>query len=317
MGQPTASDVHVDQILSNISIKYKNRLYIGEKIFPLVRSEKQSDKYYLFPLSEWFRDEAKKRAPGSASEGGGFPLSDDTFFCEERSFHTQLEDEVLKNADSVLRIEANKTDFVTEKILIRLERVVADMCFTAGNWSNSVTLSGTNQWSDYDNSDPIANLETGIDAVEDATGMPVNTIVIGKSVWRKIKHHPQLLDRLPSTGLKTATVATLRDLLQNGDEAPIRIMVGNALYNNAKRGADDSLTQIWGKHVWLGHVAEAPARETPSAGYTFYWPVEGQIRGVRRWREEKIHSDIIEAFMNFDDKVVSADLGYVIRDAVA
>lgn len=310
--QPTPRQAHVDAVLSNISIAYKNRLYIADDVFPVVRVGKQSDKYYTFPLGEWFRDEAKRRAPGSPSEGGGFPLSTDTYFAEERAYHTVLDDETRDNADAVLAIETAKTNFVTEKILIWLERLVADLCFTAANWGSSTTLSGTDQWSDYDNSDPVANLETAIDTVEDATGQLANTVAIGKAVWRKLKHHPQLLDRLPTTGLKTATVDTLKALL-----GVDRVLIGNALHNNAKRGAANSLTQIWGKHVWVGHVAPSPGRMVPSAGYAFCWPRNGQLRGVRRWRYEDGHADKIEAFQSLDAKVTGTDLGYVIRDAVA
>lgn len=313
--QPTARAV-IDPILTSISTMYKNSLYIADMIAPLVRVEDQSAKYHTFPKGEWFRDEAQKRAPGGASEGSGFPLSSDNYNCEERAHHTLLEDEVRDNQRRI-RMERAKTEFVTEKVLISLERDVASLYTTAANWANSTTLSGTDQWSDYDNSDPVANLETGMDAVHDSTGKLVTTVVLGRAVWKKLKHHPQLLDRMPVTGIRTATLSLLAQILSADMERPIKILVGSALHNNAKRGANDSFASIWGKHVWLGHVAPNPAQETPSAAYTFWWPRDGQMRGIRRWRDEDHHSDKIEAFMSWDAKAVGTDLGYVIRDAVA
>jgi len=317
---PRTRDVHVDQILTNISIAYRNRLYIADRIFPEVRVDKQSDKYYIFPLEEWFRDEAQKRAPGGRSVGGGFPLSTESYFAEEVAYHTLLEDEVSQNADAVLRMETAKTNFVTEKILLNREIKVADVVFEDANWENSITLSGEDQWDDYDNSDPIGVLEDGIDKVEEETGQLVNTIVMGREVWRKLKHHPQLLDRLPTTGLKTATLETLRQLLQDQgeDQIQLRIYVGAARKNDNARGATtQDLSPIWGKHLWLGHVAGNPGREIPSAGYTFVWPENGQVRGVRRWRDEDHHSDKIEAFTRFDQKVTGKALGYLVENAVS
>jgi len=309
---PTPRDVHVDAILSNISIAYTNDTYIGEQIFPAVKVDKQSDKYYIFDQEHWFRDEAKLRAPGGASEGGGFSLSTDTYFCQEFAWHDVLPDEVKRNADSILRIETAKVNFVTEKILLKIEREIASKVQTHGNWGNSTQLSGTSQWSDYDNSDPIADIETGIQTVQDATGQPVNTMVLSVAVWRKLRHHPQLLDRLAVTSLRTATLDTLKALV-----GVDKILVGSALYNSSNRGVTASYSHIWNKNVWLGHVSKSPARETPAAGYVFIWTENGQMRGIRRWRDERHHSDIIEGFTCFDPKVTGTNLGYVIRDSVA
>jgi len=312
MSRPTSTQVHTDAIMTNVSVKYKNGLYIAETVFPMVPVKKQSDKYYIFTKADMFRNTAKKRAPGTASEGQSFGLSTDSYFCEEVAQHTLLEDEVRDNADSVLGLESSKASFVTDKILLELEARIETMLMTTSNWDNSTTLSGTNQWSDKDNSDPLTDLETGIDAVEDSTGKKANTIVLANDVWKALKHHPELLDRLPVTGLRVATTQQLANLLEVE-----RILIGKAMKNTAIEGATAAYSRIWTKDVWIGHVAKAPAKETPTAGYTFVWKRDGKIRGIRRWREENIHSEKIEAFMNYDEKIVGSDLGYVIEAAIA
>lgn len=312
MSRPTAKDVHVDAILTNISIKHKNAMYIAEQIFPIVSVTQQSDKYYIFTKADMFRNTAKKRAPGTASEGQSFGLSTDTYFCEEVAQHTLLEDEVRDNADSVLALETTKTQFVTDKIYLELEARIEAMIMTTTNWDNYTTLTGTNQWSDYDNSDPITDFETGIDAIEGTTGKKANTIVLAYDVWKKLKHHPQLLDRLPVTGLRQATTQQLATLLEVE-----KVLIGRAKKNTAAEGQTASYSGVWTKDAWIGHVAGAPAKETATAGYIFVWKREGKIRGIRRWREENIHSEKIEAFMNYDEKIVGSDLGYTIASAIA
>lgn len=309
---PTASDVRVDPVLTNMSIAYRNSMYIAEQVWPIVQVDGMSGKYYIFDRGEWFRDEAQVRAPGTASEGGGFTLSDDSYSCEEKAFHTLLADEVRDNADAVLRMEAAKTNYVTDKILLTLEKAVADKIMDTSNWDNDTTLSGTDQWSDYDNSDPIDDIVTGIEAVEDATGVPPNTMVLGLPTWRKLKHHPDITDRMAVTNTRVSSLQILQELVDID-----RIYVGKALYNNAVRGASDNFDHVWGKHCWIGVVPPSPALETPSAGYTFVWPRDGQIRGIRRWRDEDHHSDKIEGFMCFDEKITASALGYMIEDAVA
>ena len=60
---------------------------------------------------------------------------------------------------------------------------------------------------------------------------------------------------------------------------------------------------------------------TPSAGYIFTWKgyLGGNSQGIKikRFRMEHIASDRVEAEQTYDMKVVSADLGVYLKDAVA
>ena len=90
--QPTASDVHVDSPLTNISIAYMQdqKEYIADKIFPVVPVPKQGDKYFTFSKNDFFRDEAKRRPPGSETAGSGYGVSTDTYYCDVWGFHKLL-----------------------------------------------------------------------------------------------------------------------------------------------------------------------------------------------------------------------------------
>ena len=307
---PTANDVHIDQVMSNIFISYRNSMYIAEQIFPLVRVKKQSDRYFIFTKGDWFRNTAKKRAPGARSFGSGFGVSSDTYYCDEVAEHTLLPDEVRDNADSVLRMETSKVNYVADKIMLELEARIETMCMTTSNWDNSATP--TNLWDDPDYSDPITDMETAIDTIEDSTGKMANTMVIANDVWKVLKHHPQLIDRMPVTGTRVATLDVLKSIIGVDN-----ILVGRAIKNTAKQGQTDSFSRVWTGDVWIGHVAPQPSIDVPSAGYTFVWERDGQMRGVRRWRDEDTHSEKIEAFMNYDEKVTGSDLGYVLEAVIS
>ena len=70
MPDPTPRDLHVDQLLTQISIAFKNPSYIADQMFPMVPVRKQSDKIPKYDQSFWFRDQAVIRAPGTKSTGG-------------------------------------------------------------------------------------------------------------------------------------------------------------------------------------------------------------------------------------------------------
>ena len=45
MANPVKRDVHIDAILSNVSVKYGNGEAIADIVFPRVKVKKESDKY--------------------------------------------------------------------------------------------------------------------------------------------------------------------------------------------------------------------------------------------------------------------------------
>ena len=309
--RPTASDAHVDIPLSNISIMYRNMNYIGDSVAPLVEVMNESNKYYIFSKADSLRSTAQKRAAGTASKRHGFALSNDTYFCEEVADSTILEDELKQNADAVLRMETNKVNFVTDKVLLKFEQDVASTLTTNSNWGSNYSTP-TVLWDDYENSDPINDIETAISTIEDSTPNKVNKMVISKNVWKKLKHHPQLLERMSSNDVKSATLDLLKSIFNIQD-----ISIGSTTINTANLGQTASYSNVWSDDVWLGYVAPTPGLEIPTALYTFVWPDQGQIRGVRTWRDEDIHSDVYEAFMRYDVKVVGSDLGYLLEGCIS
>lgn len=314
--RPTTSNVHQDAILQNISILYRNGTYIANDISPIITVSKQSDLYYIFNKADEFRDTAEYRAPGTSSNRDGFSLSTDSYKCREIAQSTQLEDETRANADAVLGIEASKTRFVTKKIDLKFEILTEAKFMTTSNWANSATPAVT--WDNYTNSDPITDIETAIDTVETGNGYNANTMIISKNVWKKLKHHPKLIARLSND---TTKILSLDDLKRIFDIK--NIYVGSATKNTAKQGQTASYTPIWSKDVWIGYITETPGIEEATAVYTYAWDYSNSsggelpgIAGVRRWRDENIHSDIIEAYKSFDQKIVGSDLGYVLEACI-
>jgi len=308
MAKLTPSDVHIDTALSNILIAYKNDDYIADKIFPVVPVKKRSDKYFIFDKGDWFRDEAGLRAPGTIGPQGGFSLTSSTYECKEYSFTTYVEDEVRENADNPLQPDQDATAFAMDKILLRRERIVASMVFSSSNWTSSTTLSGTTQWSDFANSDPIGNIETAKETIRGLIGRYPNTMVMGAAVWSKLKQHPDLLARFQNVERGILTLDMLKDLFEIDN-----IFVGKAIYNTAAEGATDSFSDVWGKACWIGYVTPRPGLREPSAGYIF------QVNDIKveRWREAPEKRDAFRVLAYFDAKVTSADSGYYIAAAVA
>lgn len=312
--EPTQSDAHIDEVLTQISIAYAQdeSNFVAPKVFPNIPVDKQTDKYWTFTKNDWFRDEAEKRADNTESVGSGYTLSTDSFYCDVWAFHRDLGYQLRANADAALRLEANASRFVTQRLLLRQEIQWATDFFTTGVWGTDLTP--TNLWSDYVNSDPVEDVETGKEAILSVTGHEANTLVLGYQVFRKLKNHPDFRDRIKYTSSENVTA----DLLGRIFEVE-RVLVCKSIKATNRKGATGAYSFVHGKNALLMHVAPSPAPETPSAGYTFSWTgiAGGNTIAMDAFDIRKTKTRRVEGEMAWDNKVTGTDLGYFFSGAVA
>jgi len=313
--QPTLRDVHVDQVLTEISIRYRNPLYIADQVFPIVYVGKQTNKIRIYTKSYWFRDEARLRGPGEEVFRSGYELdTSTTYYCEGYAIGKDIPDEIRANADEGIDLDREATEWVTDRLLLRRERKFVEDFFRTGVWATDVTLTGTAQWSDYAESTPIEDIRKAKETILSSTGVEPNTLVLGYQVYNKLLDHPAFTERIKytQTGIVTADlIARVVDI--------DRVLVARSIYETAQEGAPSSMAFTFGKHALVLYVAERPSILEPSAGYTFIWrPLGGagnQIIATRR--DEARYTDVVEGFTWFDQVVLGADLGYFIENAVA
>lgn len=316
MAQPTANDVHIDAILTNISVAYiqDQNAFVASKVFPTIPVEKQSDKYFIYTKGDWFRDEAQLRAPATESAGSGYNLTTATYNTQVYAFHKDVDDQVRANADNPLNPDRDATSFITQRMLLRQEIQWASEFFTTSVWATDLTP--TNLWNDYTASDPIGDVETGKATILTSTGFLPNTMVMGYDVFRQLRNHPDIVDRVKYTSAENVT----EDILARFFGVD-RILVARAVKNTALEGAATSMSSIVGKNAALYYVAPTAGILTPTAGYQFMWRGVsdgiGANIGVSRFRMPELRADRIEAQMAWDNKVIASDLGYFFSACVA
>lgn len=320
MAQPTPKSVHTNAVLTNVSTAYIQRqdMFIAQRVFPTVSVDKQSDVYYTYTKNDWFRDEAAVRPPGTESAGSGYGLSTASYGCTVWAFHKDVDDQTRANADAGINVDRDATEFVTQRLLLRLERAWAARYFAASVWATDVTPSAL--WSNYATSDPISDIETGKRTVLASTGFMPNTLTVGYDVWVKLKNHPDIVDRIKggATGANPAisTQQAVAAILEVE-----RLFVASAIYASNVEGETAAYAFVHGKHALLTYSPPTPSLLTPSAGYTFAWTGVsgglGQNVGVKTFRMEHLASDRVEGEVAFDQKVVATDLGYFFNGAVS
>jgi hypothetical protein len=312
MAQPTSSQVHIDAALSNIAIAYSNASYIADTLFPPVGVDKQSDYYYTWAKDFWFRNHVERRGPGGVYPEAGLTLSTTQYYCQNRGLSFPIPNETIRNQDAAIDIERTGAEFLADQFALDREIALAAKIFGASAWGSSTALTGTTQWSDYENSNPLSDVATAVQTVMKATGRKPNVCVMGQEVFDKASRHPDLLDIY-----KYTTQGILNEAEVARAFRVDKIIVGSSVYNSSPEGITFSGSFIWGKNCVFMYVAAAPGLRVPSAGYTFLWDQNGFTVPVRRVEDEWRNRIGLLADSAFDQKVTASDCGYEITTVVA
>jgi hypothetical protein len=192
-----------------------------------------------------------------------------------------------------------------------------DLATTAANYAstNTVTISGTDRWEDYVNSDPISDLRTGKAAVHSRIFMEPNVVVIPYQVMTVLEDHPDFIERIKYSERGIVTADLIAAIL--GFQT---IIVPGAGIATSALGQPITVGYLWGKDVLMAWVPPRAGLKIPAFAYEFSWKGNpgGQAQYVDRWREEKRKSDLVRVCRYYDLKLVgqgdpgTADAGKVI-----
>jgi len=311
---PDISTVHLDQFLTNVSIAYQNATFYGRQLFPIVPVSRQTNKYPIFGKERFKLYDDSRRPGAEAIERPSWRLSNDVYFCDGHAQKEAIPDELKANSD-VPDIEIQSTEDLTDAIWLRHEKVVFDAIFGAGSAVPNTTLSGTSQWSDYVNSDPVVAVENQKSAIFKNIAKVPNSLLVSYPVFLALRSHPKILDRFKYT----QTAVLMPDHLRSAFDVE-NFCVAGALKDTTNQGQAASLDFVWGKNAALTYVPPQPGRRVVALGYTFIWLYDGGANQgflVKRYREEKRTADIIEVQVYYDPKVVVATAAFAWINAVA
>lgn len=313
MPQPTRSDVHVNAPLTQISIAFLQDLsgFVARKAFPSLPVKKQSDRYYQYDKKQWFRSDAKIRAPGTESAGSGFTVDNTpSYYCDVRAVHKDVDDQIRDNADAVIDPDRDATEFVTRDLALEAELDWAATYFTTGIWTGSTTGADVTPGTKWDaaSSTPIEDMRAQIRSVQAKTGFKANKAVIAPNVWDVLQDHPDFLDRIKYTQKGIVTTDLLANVLGLKE-----VLVAEAIADAADEGVTDNLGFIFSNSVLLVYAAPRPSLLHPSAGYTFAWTgrfgANAAGMRIKRFRMEKLEADRVEGQSAYDHKLIAPECG--------
>ena len=328
MPQPDVGDVHVNGLLTDVSIAHMNKAehFIADTLFPAIAVDKQSDVYLVYTRGDFFQGSESEqamrellRAPGTRAAKAGYNVdTSNSFRCDNFAVAVEVPDELRANADEIFALDAEAAMLGSQIQLIRRERAFAADFMKTTVWGTDKTGT-TNfvKWSDYGGSDPFTDMEDALDQVESQTGDRPNKLAMGAIVWRRLKHHPDLVDRIKGGATTGQPALVQRQLLAQILEID-EVLVGRASYRSSAEGASLTLARIMDDDALFLFANATPGRMTPTAGMSFFWKpmTGGALQFVRKYREDPERKDTIEVHSYMDQKITEKESGYFFSDCV-
>lgn len=309
----TGRDIHVDVPLSNMAVAYSPEGMIADLIAPIIIVNKQSDMYWVFSAADAFRTEDDLRAPGTEPNKIEASISSGTFFAKNYALSDRIPYEDIKNADAGTMIteREGRVQRLKSKLMLGMEKRVGLQC-TSGSNVGSYSATGS-AWTDYTagNSNPIADINTALNNVEDTTGYRPNRIIYGGYAWRHFREHASVITRIYGSEAKgQAARLVTREATKALFEVD-QVLVGGAYYSTADEGQAKSLSQIWFDNVLAYYAPMQPRRDAPSFMYGFRWKevmnMQAEVHQLPRAKAEEIHLGYYQ-----EEKITGSDLAFLI-----
>lgn len=319
MPQPTQSQLHVDVLLTNILVGFKNATYIADDSAPILPVPKQTNLIARMNQSAWFRNDAKLRATGTRSARSGYTVDNTlSYYCPRFSLGHEIPDEVRDMADAPYDTDRDSALFIANALTLAREIAFATNVFASAPWTTLKTAGvDFNQWSNYAGSLPLDDIQQWKDVIEGLIGVEANNMVIGKQVWvgsgglsngGGLKWHPQVLDTIKYTQKAQIGPDLFASLVEIDN-----FKIGRAIFTSTVEGvAEASVTysRVFGKNALLYYNTPGPAIMASSSLMTIVWNrVANAIQYIKRVRNEENEYDLLEGNSYFTHKVLLPNAG--------
>lgn len=305
----------INPFLTGITTAFRNpsAALIADAVLPRVPVGKEEFGYNTFPTEDAFTVPDTRVGRTSKVNQVEFSASRQTSQTQDYGLEDPIPYKDIENArDSGYDPEARATEVLTDLILLDREVRAAGLVFNANSFASGskTTLSGTGQWSDTTNSDPIAALENAIDGLL----MKPNKLVLGRSVWTALRRHPKVVAAVLGSANSTGRVTRqlLADILEIEE-----VIVGEGWVNTARKGQTATMARCWGKHAALLYVN--PTADT-DRGVTFGITAQFGQRTAARYEDKDIGLDggvAIRVGERVKELVIANTTGYFFQNAIA
>ncbi len=303
----------IDPKLTAVAIAYRNPdvTLIADDVLPRTPVA-QEFKYLKYDLAQGFTVPDTKVGRKSAPNEVDFNAVEVMDKVVDHGLDDIVPNEDIEADNQNVDPLGTSVAYLANLVNLAREQRVASLVFNTSSFAagNQVTLSGTSQWSDTVNSDPVAG-------ISDALDIPVmrpNICVLGQATWTKLRRHPKIVQAIKNT-YQGAGMVSRQEFVDFFELQAL--YVGAGFVNNAKKGQAVNMARVWGKHAAFIYRDRAAG---PQAGVTFGFTGEFGTKIAGTLDEPRLGltgSQRVRSGERVKELICATDLAYFFQNAVA
>lgn len=304
----------VDKLLSNVAIAYKPDGLVAEQVFPVIKAAQYSGLLGKYGNSHLRIENSVKGGRGKYRRVETITRSTQSYLIEGHGLEGFVSKEDYANVETPFDAERDEVMGLQSVLVLEKEKVLADALTSTSILTQNTTLTGSNQFSDYLNSDPVSILSTARSTIIDGCGQEANAAIMDVKVWDKLRFHPGILDAL---GYKNNRPGGLTESELAQVIGVSKLFIAKARYNSAKEGQTDSLSPVWGKDIVLLVAPDAPQIGQQSTGY---WVVPSGSSPRKVYKQSNFNPPGSTAILcedEYDLLLSTVSSAYLIKSAIA
>jgi hypothetical protein len=309
---PALSTARVNPLVTNILLAYTNKDFIAGQILPSMPQTEEAGKIgeignshlRIYDSRRAIDDEGEHRMEFTYSQNKSYQV-------EFYDLEIYLSDRKQNAAQKPFNLKSNASQVLLQAMMLEREAALAAAFTNTGVLTQNTTLSGTDQWSDYVNSKPEDDIETGRTAIYLATGREANSVMIGRKVFNTMKRHPYFLNQV--RGIKVLSSSALMEMIKDLFEVE-NVYIGKNIKITTNEGQSETKGVVWGNDVVLFYKASNPMFE-PTLGAQF--TLTGANMRADERRAPNDLGDISRVMWAYQDKILDTNCAYLIKSVVA
>lgn len=303
----------IDPRLTAIAIAYRNPdvALIADLVLPRIDTA-QEFKYLKYDFAAGFTVPETRVNRKSTPTEVEFSATEVLDKCVDYGLDDIIPNEDIQADNQRVDPLGSSAAYLTNLVQLAREQRAAGLVFNTANYAagQTATLSGTSQWSDTTNSDPVA-------AIGDALDIPVmrpNIAVFGQAAWTKTRRNPKLVQAIKGTAQGAGMVSRqeFADFFELQE-----VLVGASFANTARKGQTAAMSRVWGKHAsFLYRDRSVGTQRGVTFGFTaaFGDKIAGQMDEPKLGLTGSVR---VRSGERVKELICAPDVGYMFQNCVA
>lgn len=184
----------LDMVATSQDILAAQNDFIGGKIIPDLPVQTAFGKYPYVDNATWLKDPFEIVAPMGALPRVEIDFGKKEFSCKRRGFEMPVNEDLCAIYKDWLDLEKYTAEAARTMAAYHREASAVALYENAASYGTSTAV--TNQWTNYDNATPIADLKKLTEAIGLASGIDPNTVVMSETTWKNMLQCDEVVDQV-------------------------------------------------------------------------------------------------------------------------